>query len=93
MFAVEIDSNNWLLRVTAACVVPRTSAVAESPSEGEGDAQEMEAEGPTRSPEDDYELFFFRPLVLGNTLTLEVLKRLLANIIDITKWGQSEFRT
>lgn len=74
VFAVEIDGDNWLLRVAAARVVPTE-------------------EGLTTLPEDEYELFFFGPLALGNTLTLEGLKRLLANLIDITKWGQSEFRT
>ncbi|KAF1973459.1 hypothetical protein BU23DRAFT_589476 [Bimuria novae-zelandiae CBS 107.79] len=94
VFAVEIDGDNWLLRVAAARVVPRTSAAAESPRNREGDAPETETEeGPTTLPEDEYELFFFGPLALGDTLTLEGAKRLLANLIDITKWGQSEFRT
>lgn len=94
MFTIEIDGDNWLLRVAAARAVPRTSATAESPRNREGDAPETEAEeGPTTLPEDEYELFFFGPLALGDTLTLEGSKRLLANLIDITKWGQSEFRT
>lgn len=94
MFAVEIDGDNWLLRVAAARVVPRTSAAAESPRNEEEDAQETGTEeGPIPLPEDEYELFFFGPLALGNTLTLEGSKRLLANLIDITRWGQSEFRT
>ncbi|KAH8731699.1 hypothetical protein GQ44DRAFT_697900 [Phaeosphaeriaceae sp. PMI808] len=94
VFAVEIDGDNWLLRVAAARVVPRTSAAAESPRNEEEDAQETGTEeGPTPLPEDEYELFFFGPLALGNTLTLEGSKRLLANLIDITRWGQSEFRT
>ncbi|KAF2817691.1 uncharacterized protein BDZ99DRAFT_505308 [Mytilinidion resinicola] len=74
VFAVEIDGDNWLLRIAAARV---TSAAAESPIEGEGDVQETEAEeGPRPLPEDEYDS-----------------KRLLANLVDITKWGQSEFRT
>jgi hypothetical protein len=93
VFAIEIDGDNWLLRVAAARVAPSTSAAAEFPRNGEGDAQETEVEeGPTLLPEDEYELFFFGPLALGNTLTLEGSKRLLANLVDITKWGQSEFR-
>jgi hypothetical protein len=93
VFAVEIDGDNWLLRVAAARVVPCTSAAAESPRNEEDDAQEMGPEGPSPLPEDEYELFFFGPLALGNTLTLEGSKMLLANLIDITRWGQSEFRT
>ncbi|CBX98975.1 hypothetical protein IAQ61_007417 [Plenodomus lingam] len=94
VFTVEIDGDNWLLRVAAARVVLRAGAAAESPGNGEGNAPETEAEeGPTTLPEDEYELFFFGPLALGDTLTLEGSKRLLANLIDITKWGQSEFRT
>jgi hypothetical protein len=93
VFAIEIDGDNWLLRVAAARVVPSTSAATESPKNGEGDAQETETEGPMLLPEDEYELFFFGPLALGNTLTLEGSKKLLANLVDITKWGQSEFRT
>ncbi|KAF2804378.1 uncharacterized protein BDZ99DRAFT_544886 [Mytilinidion resinicola] len=89
VFAVEIDGDNWLLRVAAARVVPSTSAATKSPRDGEGDAQETEAEeGPMSLPEDEYKLFFFGPLALGNTLTLESSKRLLANLVDITKWGQ-----
>jgi hypothetical protein len=83
-----------LLRVAAARVMPRTSAAAEFPRNGEEDAQETETEeGPTLLPENEYELFFFGPLALGNTLTLDGSKRLLANLIDITRWGQSEYRT
>jgi hypothetical protein len=44
VFAVEIDGDNWLLRVAAARVVPCTSAAAESPRNEEDDAQEMGAE-------------------------------------------------
>jgi hypothetical protein len=93
VFAVEIDGDNWLLRVVAARVVPRTSAAADSPRNRDGDAPETDTEGPTTLPEDEYELFFFGPLALGDTLTFEGAERLLANLIDITKWGQSEFRT
>jgi hypothetical protein len=94
VFAVEIDGDNWLLRVAAARVVSHTNAAAESPRNGEEDTQETGTEeGPLLLPEDEYELFFFGPLALGNTLTLEGSKRLLANLIDITRWGQSEFRT
>jgi hypothetical protein len=93
VFAVEIDGDNWILRVAAARVVPRAGTAAESLRNGEGDTQQMEAEeGPMPLPEDECELFFFGPLDLGNTLTLESSKRSLANLIDITKWGQSEFR-
>ncbi|KAF2787489.1 hypothetical protein K505DRAFT_379551 [Melanomma pulvis-pyrius CBS 109.77] len=93
VFAVEIDGDNWLLRVAAARVVPITRVAAKFPRNVDGDTQEAEVEeGPTPLPEDEYELFFFGPLALGNTLTLEGSKRLLANLIDITKWGQSEFR-
>lgn len=88
MFAVEIDGDNWVLRVAAARVVSRTGAAAE-----EGDTQQVEVEGLMPLPEDEYELFFFGPLDLGNTLTLESSRRLLANLIDITKWGQSQFLT
>jgi hypothetical protein len=42
-------------------------------------------EGLTLLPEDKYELFFFRPLALGNTLTLKRSKMLLANLINITR--------
>jgi hypothetical protein len=74
--------------------VPRGGAAADSIRNREGDAQQMEAEeGLMPLPEDEYKLFFFGPLDLGNTLTLESLKRLLANLINITKWGQSKFRT
>ena len=66
----------------------RTSAAAKSPRNGEEDAQETGTEeGLTLLLEDEYELFFFRPLALGNTLTLNRLKRLLANLINITRWG------
>ncbi|PVH91536.1 hypothetical protein DM02DRAFT_647288 [Periconia macrospinosa] len=93
VFAIEIDGDNWILRVAAARVVPRAGASADSLRNGEGDTPHMEAEeGPMPLSEDEYELFFFGPLDLGNTLTLESSKRLLANLIDITKWGQSEFR-
>lgn len=37
--------------------------------------------------------FFFGPLALGNTLTIKDMDKLLANLIDITKWGKSEFWT
>jgi hypothetical protein len=94
VFAIEIDGDNWLLRVAAARVVPRTNAATGSPRNEEEDAQEMGMEeGLTPLPEDEYELFFIGPLALGNTLTLEGSKMLLANLIDITRWGQSEFRT
>jgi hypothetical protein len=94
VFAVEVDGDNWLLRVATARVMPRTSAAAESPRNGEEDAQETGTEeGPNLLLEDEYELFFFGPLALGNTLTLEGSKRLLVNLIDITRWGQFGFRT
>ena len=92
MFATEIDGDNWTLRVAAARVMPRTGATAESLGNGEEDTQKMEVEEIlTPLPEDEYELFFFGPLDLGNTLTLESSKRLFVNLIDITKWG-SEFQ-
>lgn len=93
VFAIEIDGDNWLLRVAAARVVLRTSFATESPRNREGNTREMEVEGLLLLPKDEYELFFFGPLALGNTLTLEGSKSLLANLIDITKWGRSEFRT
>lgn len=94
MFAIEIDGDNWLLRVAAARVVPPPSVAAESLRSREDDAIGTETEeGPTTLPEDEYELFFFGLLALGDTLALNGAKRLLANLIDITKWGQSEFRT
>lgn len=86
MFAVEINGDNWLLRVAAARVMPRTSTAAKSPRNGEEDAQETRTEeGPTLLLEDEYKLFFFGPLALGNTLTLNRSKRLLANLINITR--------
>jgi hypothetical protein len=64
----------------------RTSAAAKSPRNGEKDAQEIRIEeGLTLLLEDKYKLFFFRLLALGNTLTLNKLKRLLANLINITR--------
>ncbi|KAF2007577.1 hypothetical protein P154DRAFT_517251 [Amniculicola lignicola CBS 123094] len=94
VFAIEIEGDSWLLRVAAARVKSRTSPAAKSPRTREEDAQEAGTEeGPTLLPEDEYELFFFGPLALGSTLSLDGSKRLLANLIDITMWGQSEFRT
>jgi hypothetical protein len=64
----------------------RTSAAAKSPRNREKDAQEIRIEeGLTLLLEDKYKLFFFRLLALGNTLTLNKLKRLLANLINITR--------
>jgi hypothetical protein len=51
VFAVEIDGDNWILRVAAARVVPRVGTAAESLRNGERDTQQMEAEeGPMRPP-------------------------------------------
>lgn len=76
------------MRVATARVVLRTSAVAKCPRNKEEDAQETGIEeGLILLLEDKYKLFFFRPLALGNTLTLEGLKRLLTNLINITRWG------
>jgi hypothetical protein len=72
--------------VAAARVMPRTSAAAKSPRNREEDAQETGTEeGLILLLEDKYKLFFFRLLALGNTLTLNRLKRLLANLINITR--------
>lgn len=72
--------------------MPRADVTANYEGNGEGDTQHMEAEeGPIPLSEDKYELFFFGPLDLDNILTLESSKRLLANLINITKSGQSEF--
>lgn len=93
VFAIEIDGDNWILRVTAARVMTRTGVAAEPLGNRDEDTQQMEVEERLMTPpEDEYELFFFGPLDLGNTLTLESSKRLFVNLIDITKWGQSEFR-
>lgn len=71
----------------------RTGVAAEPLGNRDEDTQQMEVEERLMPhPEDEYELFFFGPLDLGNTLTLESSKRLFVNLIDITKWGQSEFR-
>ncbi|OAL57297.1 hypothetical protein IQ07DRAFT_607424 [Pyrenochaeta sp. DS3sAY3a] len=86
VFAVKINSNNWLLRVTATRVMLHTSAAAKCPRNEEENAQEIETEeGLIPLLEDKYKLFFFRPLALGNTLTLKGLKRLLTNLINITR--------
>ncbi|CAI6226015.1 unnamed protein product [Periconia digitata] len=93
VLAIEIDGDNWVMRVAAARVVPHTTDATQSPLAREMEAQPAEVdEGLISFPEDEYELFFFGPLDLGNTLTLQSSKRLLANLIDITGWGQSQFR-
>lgn len=89
-----MDGDNWIWRVTATQVEPYTTDVTQFLLAGKLEAQAVEVgERPMPFPENEHELFFFGPLDLGNTLTLQSSKRLLANLIDVTEWGQSQFRT
>jgi len=42
VFAVEIDGDNWILRIAAARVAPRAGAAAGSLRSGEGNTQHMD---------------------------------------------------
>jgi hypothetical protein len=84
VFTIEIDGDSWFLRVAAARVISNAS--------GHGTHVRLEDEM-TDDLEDDYELVFFGPLALGNTLTIGNSKKLLANLLDIARWGQCDYRT
>ncbi|OCK98444.1 uncharacterized protein K441DRAFT_322362 [Cenococcum geophilum 1.58] len=41
---------------------------------------------------DEFNMFFLGPLRLGDTYSIDDIKRLFNNLCDITLWGQNEYR-
>lgn len=83
VFAVEIEADAWLLYVVAAQLKPPKSrnpskAANEDDDAGAGDK--------------DFEMFFFGPMRLGDTYSIDDTKRLVENLCDICLWGQTEFK-
>lgn len=84
VFAIEIESDAWLLYAVIAQLKPPKSYKLSKHLEKEDD--EVDAS------EQDFDMFFFGPMRLGDTYSMDDTKRLVENLCDITLWGQTEFR-
>lgn len=51
----------------------------------------MTAEETLKKP-DEFNMFFLGPLRLGDTYSIDDIKRLFDNLCDIALWGQNEYR-
>lgn len=84
VFAIEIEADAWLLYVVTAQLKPLESRKP-SKNAAKGD-DEVDA------TVQDFEMFFFGPMRLGDTYSMNDMKRLVENLCDIVLWGQTEFR-
>lgn len=84
VFAIEIEADNWLLYVVTAQL--KTLKPLELSK------NVIKEDDKVNASEPDFEMFFFGPMMLGNTYSLDDMKRLVENLCDISLWGQTEFR-
>ncbi|MCJ1426986.1 hypothetical protein MMC29_004889 [Sticta canariensis] len=84
VFAIEIEADNWLLYVVIAQLEP--------PKSHKLSKQVTKEDAGVNATEQDFEMFFFGPMMLGNTYSMDDMKRLVENLCDISLWGQTEFK-
>ena len=84
VFAIEIEGDNWLLYVVTAQLEPPKSRKLSKNGTKEDDE--------VSATEQDLEMSFFGPMMLGNTYSMDDMKRLVENLCDISLWGQTEFK-
>lgn len=84
VFAIEIEADNWLLYVVTAQLKP--------PKPGKLSKNITKEDDKLNATEQDFEVFFFGPMMLGNTYSMDDMKRLVENLCDISLWGQTEFK-
>ncbi|KAI9764630.1 MAG: hypothetical protein M1840_008127 [Geoglossum simile] len=81
VFAIEIEADAWLLYVVTAQLNPLKSSKNATKENDKVDATDQ-----------DFEIFFFGPMKLGDTYSMDDTKRLVENLCDISLWGQTEFK-
>lgn len=84
VFAIEIEAENWLLYVVTAQLKP--------PKPCKLSKNITKEDEKLNATEQDFEMFFFGPMILGNTYSMDDMKRLVENLCDISLWGQTEFK-
>ena len=84
VFAIEIVADSWLLYVVIAQLEPPKSRKLSKKITKEDDG--------VNATEQAFEMFFFGPVKLGDTYSMDDLKRLVENLCDISLWGQTEFK-
>ncbi|KAH0552947.1 hypothetical protein GP486_006857 [Trichoglossum hirsutum] len=84
VFAIEIEADTWLLYVVTAQLKPLKSC---KPSKNVT-KENYEID----TTDQDFEMFFFGPMRLGDTYSMDDTKRLVENLCDISLWGQTEFK-
>lgn len=83
VFAIEIEADAWLLYVVAAQL---------KPSNARNLSKAASEESKENAADQAFEMFFFGPMRLGDTYSMDDTKRLVENLCDICLWGQTEFR-
>jgi hypothetical protein len=84
VFAIEIEADAWLLYVVTAQLKPLKSRKPSKSVTKENDKVD--------ATDQDFEMFFFGPMRLGDTYSMDDTKWLVENLCDISLWGQTEFK-
>jgi hypothetical protein len=85
VFAIEIEADAWLLYVVAAQLKP--------PELRQPSKNVAEEDDGVHAAEQDFEMFFFGPMLLGDTYYEDGAKRLVENICDVCRWARQILRT
>lgn len=76
VFAIEIEADNWLLYMVTAQLKP--------PKPGKLSNNITKEDDKLNVTEQDFEMFFFGPMILRNTYSMDDMKRLVKNQCDIS---------